>query len=185
MKAKIIFLVATMLVGTFGSEASSQTPKPSVLKWPKTNKNLSLGVMYGNICASDELNIHAWGLNMQIYGFYFDCLIKTRNHSNDVAIDKWKETEAVSYHFGYQFPIIEYIRIIPVIGHSSVKKGITDGSNWTVTNNGISNAFDVKQKNAGFDYGGVLVLNYSCFCLYGAYTKHNQFYGGVGLEYRF
>ena len=91
MKTRILFLVATILIGMNGSEALSQTRKSSIFKWPKTNKNLSLGVMYGNICASDELNKHAWGLNMQIYGFYFDCLLKPRNHSNDVAVDKWKE----------------------------------------------------------------------------------------------
>ena len=109
MKVKILFLVATMLVRTYGFEAQSQTRKSTVFKWPKTNKNISLGVMYGNICASDKLNKHAWGFNMQIYGFYFDCLMKPRNHNNDVAIDKWNETEALSYHFGYQIPIVEYV----------------------------------------------------------------------------
>ena len=113
------------------------------LKWPKTNKNIAAGVMYGNICANDDISQDAWGFNAQIYGFYCDLLLKPRNHGNDVAIDRWKEKEALSYHFGYQIPILEYVRFIPVVGYSRVKTGITDGSNWKVTNSGINNAFYV------------------------------------------
>ena len=154
-------------------------------KWFETNYNISLGIMYGNVGACGEPSETAWGINLQIFGLYFDCLVKPRNHGNDVAIDKWKETEAITYHFGYQIPIVQYIRVIPVIGYSSVKTGITDGHNWKDTSNGISNAFYSDKENKGFDYGGVVVLNYKCLCLYGAYTNRNHLYGGLGIEYSF
>ena len=175
---KMRIIVSLIILNLFCSTLNAK-------KWFDTNKNLSLGVMYGKIGASEEISQNAWGLNLQIFGLYFDCMGKPRKHGNDVAIDKWKETEAVSYHFGYQIPIVEYVRIIPIIGYYSVKTGTTDGYNWSVTQNGISNAFNIDKKNCGMDCGGVLVLNYSFVCLYGAYTKHNQFYGGVGIEYRF
>ena len=154
-------------------------------KWFDTNKNISFGLLYGTVCAKEELSQHAWGFNSMLYGFYFDLLIKGRSHGGDVAVGKWKDKEADSFHFGYQIPIIEYVRIVPIIGYSSVKTGMTDGYNWSISQHGLSNSFNVDKKIGGFDCGGVLVLNYSIISLYGGYTNYNMFYGGVGIELRF
>lgn len=77
------------------------------------------------------------------------------------------------YHFGYQVPVTNWLRIIPMVGYAYDATGTTDGRAWDSDNRGIHNNFNVEYKVKGFDYGAAVVFNIKHVNIQGTYTKYN------------
>ena len=149
----------------------------------KANKGYTIGLVGGAFGIYDDVSCAAIGMNTTISGIYVDVLFWPRAHESSTDVDVHKdEKTAVSIHTGYQFPMTKWLSIIPVIGYTSVKNGDTDGSNYRISNGNITNSYYVKEKNEGFDYGGILCINIKSVRVYAAGTRYGV-YGGVGLKF--
>lgn len=175
------FVVFCMIV--LSSTIHSQTIFQTKDVW-KFNKAVEFGFQGTQIGrSSDGFSEWGMGIDFTCYGVYLDYSFLINTHENDVRADKWDDKRGWSFHAGYQIPISKAIRIIPQIGYVSGDYGVTDGWNWTVTNNGIRNHFDSKDSFSSFDYGAKLVINPAkYFVLFGQVTAHT-FGIGLGLEW--
>lgn len=134
----------------------------------------------------DNFNYGAIGVNASFYGFYVDFMMWPRKHDNSVLLDKWEDHRQIGYHFGYQIPFHQYqdgsIRLIPMIGHVKIEKGITDGSDWYVGTDGVVNRFTINETIGGFDYGAALAFSnrqngIGGYTMYLAYTRYTAWIG--------
>ena len=154
----------------------------------KLNESFSIGIQGAGL---EHMDYGAMGLNATFYGFYLDYMWWPRKHDNDVRVDKWQDHSVWGSHVGYQIPFFQYagssIRLIPMVGYTSIKEGITDGEDWSVGESGIVNKFHVTEEKGGFDYGAALVFQNSDSNI-GAYdfsigvTRHTLW---VGLAWEF
>ena len=102
-------------------------------------------------------------------------------HGSDVDVDVWDDDKALTCHLGYQVPLTNWLRIIPMVGYAYDVTGTTDGHDWSY-NNGIHNKFNIDEKVEGFDYGAAVVFNINHVNIQGTYTKYN-WYIGIGYEF--
>lgn len=147
------------------------------------NKNVSFGVHFG---AVDNLNGTHMGfqtlmVSMSIYGVYADIGGWPSSYESDVRIDTWDDEKCSSFHVGYQFPVLTWLKITPLIGYYNHQIGTTDGSEWKVTNYGIHNQFTSDEELLGFDYGGSVQIDIKRFSIFATFTK-NMWYGGIGFN---
>ena len=128
----------------------------------RLNESFSIGIQAAGL---EHMDYGAMGLNATFYGVYLDYMWWPRRHDDDVRIDQWKDHSVWAAHIGYQIPFFQYagssIRLLPMVGYTSIKEGITDGNDWSVGENGIENKFHVTEEKGGFDYGAALVFQNS------------------------
>lgn len=146
------------------------------------NGKWAIGFIGGALGVFDDKARGAFGLNITIKGVYADFLWKGSSHKSDVKVDKWKESSGTAVHIGYQLPITKGFRLIPVVGYYTLGSVTTDGYDWKVTNNGISNKTSNSIDFKGFDYGGVMVFNTKHVNFYAAGTRHTL-YGGIAYQF--
>lgn len=125
----------------------------------RLNESFSIGIQAAGL---EHMDYGAMGLNATFYGVYLDYMWWPRKHDNDVRIDQWKDHSVWAAHIGYQIPFFHYagtsIRLLPMVGYTSIKEGITDGEDWSIGESGIVNKFHVTEEKGGFDYGAALVF---------------------------
>ena len=152
------------------------------------NKSVSVGIIGG---VMDNFNFGAAGINASFYGLYADFMGWPRKHYDDLRIDKWEDSKVFAFHGGYQIPIHYYdggsIKLIPLLGYARVEHGITDGSNWDVTDTGIVNSYHTTDVKSGLDYGAAFAYqNYDkkigYYNFYMAYTRYTAWIG-FGIEF--
>lgn len=151
----------------------------------KSNKGWSLGLVGGAFGIYDEVSCPGLGMNLTISGVYVDLMGWPRAHESSTDVDVHKDEKVCfSGHVGYEFPLTKWLSIIPVVGYTSVKNGDTDGSNYKINKSSgkITNSYYVKEKNEGFDYGGMLNINIKSVKIYAAGTRYG-IYGGIGLKF--
>lgn len=183
-----IALAALVLLPISGHAQDAPDKHKYFPKLFKLNESFSIGILGAGL---EHMNYGAMGINATFYGAYVDYMWWPRKHDNDVRIDQWKDHSVWATHVGYQIPFFQYtgssIRLIPMVGYTSIKEGITDGEDWGVGENGIVNKFHVTEEKGGFDYGAALVFQNSDSNI-GAYdfsigvTRHTLW---VGLAWEF
>lgn len=125
------------------------------------------------------------GVNSKIYGVVFNAGFYL-NHSSSTSIDYFSgEDNGFFLHFGYNFQLLRWFSVAPLIGYSKHEIGDYDGSNWRVTSSGISNKFYSDASFSGFDYGAQISFDIPCgnglyFNIPIAMTKH-VIYAGIGM----
>ncbi len=183
-----LFAVLVFPINCFSQNEASPDKPTFFPKLFGLNKSVSVGIIGGGM---ETFDYGALGINATCYGVYVDFMGWPRKHSNDVSIDKWEDHSQYAFHVGYQIPFHQYkdgsIRLIPVIGYASIKKGYTDGGDWSVGSGGIINKFHVTEEFGGFDYGAVLSFQskddkLGYFDFYVGATKHTIW---IGLGYDF
>ena len=89
---------------------------------------------------------------------------------------------------GYQIPIVEFVRILPVIGYAQISTGITDGLDYSTSYDSksrswvVNNKYNKQWQSGGFDAGGGLVFNIGPVNVFVIGTM-SSVYGGVGVEF--
>lgn len=111
------------------------------------------------------------------------------NHSSSVSLDYFENEDKGFYiHTGYNFQLLRWFSVAPLIGYSKHEIGDYDGSNWYVTSDGISNAFYSNDSFNGFDYGVQVSFDIPCgkgfyISIPIAMTKHVTYFGlGVTIN---
>lgn len=146
------------------------------------NKHYSVGLLGGYVGYADDLGSGAFGFSVTAWGAYLDLIGWPRTHANDTGVDEWDDQYCFGVHLGYQIPITKTVRIVPLLGYTSVQEGTTDGGKWSVSNGRINNSFSADNEVSGFDYGGMLVFNYKFINFNAAVTRY-AVYGGVSFEF--
>lgn len=174
-------IIVLLLMVAFGLKSQAQLLQGDGFD---ANKGYEIGLVGGVLGIYDDLSYGAFGLNFTAYGIYVDFLGMPRAHEKSTDVDKHEnEKTSIGAHLGYQFPLTNWLSIIPVVGYASVKNGTTDGSNYKINSQtGITNSYKVKDEISGFDYGGLLCFNIKKVRLYAAGTRYGL-YGGIGIAF--
>ena len=147
-------------------------------------KYISFGIQYAMVDQnSNKIDSHnAFVINMSIYGVYADLGLMSPKHNRSVEIDKWRNEHSVeSFHFGFQLPITQWLRITPIMGYYNHESGYTDGHDWGVDKYGVYNKFHTEKQSNGPDCGVNVELSFDYVSLYGTYTEH-MWYAGIGVN---
>lgn len=154
-----------------------------------SQKKVNVGIiggaigLYDNKDLYDDITCAGLGLSTTIYNVYADFMFWPRSHEGDTSIDKWDDKSSLSIHGGYQIPIGKIFRVIPIVGYSEVKRGVTDGSHWSTSSSGIHNSFKETGKVSGFDYGAVVRFNIKDKFTFDVAGTRYALYGGIGLNF--
>lgn len=138
--------------------------------------NISLNGGYNH-----SMKAGLYGFGLTIKGVHLTLGGIGSSHKHDVQVDTWNEKASFLFHAGYQIPITQSFRIIPVIGTTGVGTVVTDGSDWNISNGVINNvtAEDITYK---FDYGMHFVYNHRKLIVNLAASRYTIF-AGIGLEF--
>ena len=176
--------IITMLVVLFSfvciNNVNADNTYNDVFK--KANNTFNMGIHFGGIGCSQDLGLQEFLISATIKGVYADFGGWPRSHGGDVGVDVWDDDEAITCHLGYQLPITNWLRVIPMVGYAYDATGTTDGYNWSYNSHGIHNEFDIAEEVKGFDYGTAIVFNIKHVNIQGTYTKYN-WYVGIGYEF--
>lgn len=172
MKKKILIVLLVL----FTTSVNGQT-------FFKRNKNLSFGVQFGAVDHHNNTDMGFQTLMATItcYGVYLDIGGWPTSHGSDVRVDKWDDEHCFAFHVGYQLPVLNWLKITPLIGYYNHESGYTDGSKWTVTKSGIKNKFVALDKLNGVDFGGNIQISIKWFNILGTFTT-NMWYAGIGFN---
>lgn len=180
---KKIFLAMVILLGSVTANAQNWFPVADV-----NAHHFGFGIQGGSLGMGKEVTRAAFGANFLAYGIYLDCLYASPQHRSDPKMAVWDDNSGFSIHLGYQVPILEWLRIIPIIGYAEVSKGTTDGTDYNYEYSTsshrwiINNKYTKTWKDGGFDAGGSLVVNVGPVNIFVTGTMCSV-YGGIGVEF--
>lgn len=103
----------------------------------------------------------AFGASISTYGLYFDFLYQAPGYNSSTSVGKWSDNMAYALHGGFQVPILEYLKVTPLLGVACYSEGTTDGYHYTVGRDGISNTYVADTVYKGFDYGVNIQYSFS------------------------
>ena len=153
------------------------------------NRNFYGGAIQGGALGlGKEVTRAAFGANVLAYGVYLDVLYCGPQHAHDPKKDVWDDSSGFSLHAGYQIPILEFLRVIPLVGYAEVNRGVTDGTDYSLDYNSsskqwlIRNKYTKNWKDGGFDAGGSVVINIGPVNIFLTGTMCSV-YGGIGAEF--
>lgn len=179
MKNRI--LIVFLLSISIGVNAQIFTKEAFEVANDKWAIGIGGGILNDKDMYGDRVGVFA--ANVTVKGFYGDFVMNYYNdHKNDVGVSKWKDNRNFAWHVGYQLPIIDRLRIIPVVGLHLVDEIHTDGSNYTIEHGYIENSSYSTNMERKFDFGGIVVYNIKHFNIYAAYT-HACLYGLIGYQF--
>lgn len=177
---KIIIMLTVLLSFVCVNNVMAQNSYKDVFK--KANNTFNMAIHFGGIGCSQDLGLQEFLVSTTIKGVYADFGGWPSAHGSDVDIDVWDDDKAITCHLGYQVPVTNWLRIIPMVGYAYDAMGTTDGHNWSCDSNGIHNKFNIDEKVEGLDYGAAVVFNINHVNIQGTYTKYN-WYIGIGYEF--
>ena len=168
---------------------SSLSAKAQFFPFQEVNfGHMAVGIQGGAVGIGKEFTKAAFGANVLGYGVYVDFLINTPEHRYTRERNKWHDDMALSFHAGYQIPITEMFRIIPLVGYSEINTGTTDGYDRSTTYDEkqhrwiVRNHYTKEWKHGGFDAGAALVVNLGRININVNGTLWGV-YGGIGFEF--
>ena len=177
---KIIIMLTVLLSFVCVNNVIAQNSYKDVFK--KANNTFNMAIHFGGIGCSQGLGLQEFLVSTTIKGVYADFGGWPSKHGSDVDVDVWDDDKALTCHLGYQVPVTNWLRIIPMVGYAYDATGTTDGYNWSCDSNGIHNKFNIDEKVEGLDYGAAVVFNINHVNIQGTYTKYN-WYIGIGYEF--
>lgn len=132
---KKITLVAA-LVAAVGFTANAQW-----FDFSNNSKHVTAGITIGE--AGHGAGDSPWGKpyagvgvggSLSFLGIYADCLINGPEfqYDNHVRQENVEDQRAFTVNFGYQIPVLPWLRIAPIIGYSQTSYGYTDYSSVNI-----------------------------------------------------
>lgn len=186
-KALLIFAMGAL----FSVSASAQW-----FDFKNNNERLNIGVQVGPTGIGTEFSQLGWGASLEVYGVYLDYLgagpmYKYDNHVDVGASAMVPDSTVSTINIGYQIPVLPWLRVMPVVGHSHTTHGYTDFSTVNVEVSGSDEStsaqmyHDYVKEGAARHYwnygGGIIVTPFSWLNIYGVYTVRS-IYGGISIN---
>ena len=140
---KIIITLTVLLSFVCVNNVMAHNSYKDVFK--KANNTFNIAIHFGGIGCSQDLGLQEFLVSTTIKGVYADFGGWPSKHGSDVDVDVWDDDKALTCHLGYQVPVTNWLRIIPMVGYAYDVTGTTDGHDWSY-NNGIHNKFNIDEK---------------------------------------
>ncbi|MBR6049258.1 MAG: hypothetical protein IKP83_03740 [Bacteroidales bacterium] len=182
---KTVFILAAMMAVAMSANAQWFDFRNNVHRY-------EIGINLGVAGLGTQFHDFGFGANLSAWGVYLDIvtagpMYKYDNHVNVGIAAMVPDSTATSISLGYQIPVLPWLRIMPIIGHTHVTSGYTDFSTVNVEvneNSGQMYHDYVKQGPARhyWHFGGGLVISpVKWVSIYGVYTTHAA-YGGLSFN---
>ena len=155
-----------------------------------------------NIRASIGLNLGAVGYNydfknlntdlasfgagacLSIGGVYLDFIYHSPDHriTNEVGGSDWWDNTALAINVGYQFPVLPWLFVTPLVGYSNQTEGWTRANDIHASDNSIVHKYDQERIYHHFNYGAGLMFRPFPFIELGAYATTHAIYGNISFS---
>ena len=183
MKAKYI-LVALVAALFSGTSLSAQ------IEFSLNAKRLEMGITAGQVGSFTDRARFGFGGCVLYNGFYLDFIEADPQHRFDSSVSdqKWNDNAAFSIHAGYQFPVLSWLRIMPILGYTQTNEGVTDGTsvNMDADEDGVTWYHSYKVTPGSrlhyFNYGGGLSIQPCKWFSINLIASRYALYGGIGID---
>lgn len=103
---------------------------------------------------TESYNGFGMGANLSAGGVYVDFIYQTPDHlyTKEVGTD-WNDHTALAINVGYQFPVTDFLFVMPMIGYSNETYGITEGNKFDVGDHQLIHDYEVTERFHHFNYG--------------------------------
>ena len=192
---KRLFLSVALMVITMGATAQSGGGGGigkdfDLFDFSLNASRLEMGINLGQAGSFSDYARFAVGANLLYNGFYLDFILADPEHKHYSGITdtKWNDTCAFSLNFGYQIPIVDWLRVMPLIGYAQTNDGVTDGSSLHLSTGDTTTTwyhdYEVTpgSRKHYFNFGGGFsVQPWEWFSINLIVTRH-AIYGGIGFN---
>ena len=128
-----------------------------------------------------------FGFSASAYGIYLDFVRVSPAHQydNHVTSTLYNDSSVFSINMGYQFPVLSWLRVAPILGYSQTNNGITDATTVNIETGEDSRIFhdyDVSHREHFFNFGvGLFIQPIRWIEIYGVASRRT-IYGGISLN---
>lgn len=182
---KTVFILAAMMAVAMSANAQWFDFRNNVHRY-------EIGINLGVAGLGTQFHDFGFGASLSAWGVYLDIVTagpkyKYDNHVNVGIAAMVPDSTATSISLGYQIPVLPWLRIMPIIGHTHVTSGYTDFSTVNVEVNENSGQMYHDYVKVGparhyWHFGGGLVISpVKWVSIYGVYTTHAT-YGGLSFN---
>ena len=188
MYKKIILFTA--LFATLGLSSNAQ-----FLDLSNNSEHASVAFTIGKAGFGTEYGGLGIGGSLSICGFYVDCLINSPEHlydkhmySADSPNRYIPDSRAFTVNFGYQIPVLSWLRIAPIIGYSQTSYGVVDRSSMNIEVDSESSTGRVRHDYISsedfdeFNFGGAIFIQPIPFIEIGFVGTRRAIYGSIGFS---
>lgn len=182
---KVFILIALISVAV---SASAQ----KMFDFDSNTMRLEAGLNIGQAGSFTPYARWALGANILAFGVYVDYLKAEPQHkyadAGEISDAKWDDTVAFCINAGYQIPIVDWLRVMPLVGYAQTNEGVTDGSKLKVESDEDSfNLYHPYKVTPGtrthyFNYGGGLSVQPCKWFSINLVATRYALYGGITLN---
>lgn len=177
-------LMITIIAAVACISASAQT-----FDFSSNNNRYEAGLTFGSAGHTTPRQEYTLGANLVAWGVYFHAIKGGPQHrfDNSVKNTMWDDTVALNLDLGYQIPILNWLRVMPIAGYCQTNEGVTDGTEliWDYDSDGGSSLYHPYKVTPGtrehyFNFGGGISIQpckwfsinavYSRYAIYGGFT---------------
>ena len=177
-----LLLLSTIAVGT--------NAQIKLFDFPLNTTRIEAGLNIGQVASFSEYARFTFGANVMIAGVYLDFLSADPEHKYSYSSDtKWNDHMAFCINTGYQFPILKWLRVMPLVGYAQTNDGITDGSKtiWDYDEESGSSTYHPYKVTPGsrlhyFNYGGGLSIQPCKWFSVNLIGTRHAIYGGIAIN---
>jgi len=182
MKKIVLLLVAVFSVSFV---ASAQ-----MFDFSDNNGRFEVGLTLGSAGTTTPRAGFGAGADIVVAGFYLDFIHKQPQHryGRYLSDEKWNDNSAIAVNFGYQIPVLSWLRVMPLVGYTQTNEGITDGSKAYLEASDHPSWYHPYKVTDGtrqhyFNFGGgISVQPFRWFSLNFMYTRY-AIYGGISFNF--
>lgn len=181
---RLFVLIAFLAIS---ESANAQT---KLFDFPLNNMRIEAGLNIGQVATFSEYARYTFGANMMVAGVYLDFLSANPEHKYSPTSDtQWNDHKAFCINAGYQFPILKWLRVMPIVGYAQTNDGITDASKtiWDYDEDSGFTSYHPYKTTPGsrlhyFNYGGGLSIQPCKWFSINLIATRHALYGGIGLD---
>lgn len=181
---KKLLIIAALLLSAVSASAQ-------YFDFSSNRNRYELGLNLGQMAYNTQYARFGMGVNLLAWGVYLDFNTTEAQHKYDDRIGnyEWNDDEFFSFNLGYQFPVLSWLRVMPLLGYAQTNEGITYGDTLNVSGGESSSTlYHTYKVTPGsrvhrFNFGGgISVQPLKWFSINLAYT-HHAIYGGIAFNF--
>ena len=181
---KKLLIIAALLLSAVSASAQ-------YFDFSSNRNRYELGLNLGQMAYNTQYARFGMGVNLLAWGVYLDFNTTEAQHKYDDRIGnyEWNDDEFFSFNLGYQFPVLSWLRVMPLLGYAQTNEGITYGDTLNVSGGESSSTlYHTYKVTPGsrvhrFNFGGgISVQPLKWFSINLAYT-HHAIYGGIAINF--
>ncbi|MCR5560225.1 MAG: hypothetical protein K6F58_00165 [Bacteroidales bacterium] len=181
---KKLLIIAALLLSAVSASAQ-------YFDFSSNRNRYELGLNLGQMAYNTQYARFGMGVNLLAWGVYLDFNTTEAQHKYDDRIGnyEWNDDEFFSFNLGYQFPVLSWLRVMPLLGYAQTNEGITYGDTLNVSGGESSSTlYHTYKVTPGsrvhrFNFGGgISVQPLKWFSINLAYTRH-AIYGGIAFNF--